>query len=50
MDDLIRANALLINEEDETGDVFDEDDVDGAENPVGADNESDDTDMSIWEN
>ena len=31
MEDLIRAGALLINEEDETGDVFDEDDVDGAE-------------------
>ena len=50
MDDLIRANALLISEEDEMGDVFDEDDADGAENPAGADNESDDADMSSWEN
>ena len=49
MEDLIRAGALLINEEDETGDVFDEDDVDGAEKIVGGEDDEN-ADMSNWEN
>lgn len=51
MDDLIRANALLINE-DEKEEGFDEEvDVDSVGAEKTGDSESDDdVDMSNWEN
>ena len=49
MEDLIRASALLISEDD-VEEPFDEE-ADGIEKPDGGeDGGGDDLDMSIWEN
>jgi len=45
MDDLIRANALLISEEEDL-----EEDVSGEEVFKDEEEDSDDMDMSSWEN
>ena len=49
MEDLIRASALLISDEDEMGGGFDENDVDSAEKIVGGEDDEN-ADMSNWEN
>jgi len=46
MDDLIRANALLINEEDESEEDFDE----NIDSEKSVDDTDEDVDMSSWEN
>ena len=46
MDDLIRANALLINEEDESEEDFDE----NIHSEKSVDDTDEDVDMSSWEN
>ena len=46
MDDLIRASALLINEEDESEEDFDE----NIDSEKSVDDTDEDVDMSSWEN
>ena len=46
MDDLIRANALLIKEEDESEEDFDE----NIDSEKSVEDTDEDVDMSSWEN
>ena len=46
MDDLIRASALLTNEEDESEEDFDE----NIDSEKSVDDTDEDVDMSSWEN